>query len=76
LNLPAGWDFDVLFHGARAPGADGEADAHAEQQIASLDLPQTATNGPMLVVIGLGMLALGGLLGAGGWVLSDRRRAA
>jgi sortase len=57
LNLPAGWDFDVLFGGARHPGADGQADADADQQIAGLDLPQTATDGPMLVMIGLGLLA-------------------
>ncbi len=76
LNLPAGWDFDVLFGGARRPGADGQADADTEQQLASLDLPQAATDGPMLVMLGLGLLALGGLLGAGGWVLSDRRKAA
>lgn len=76
LNLPAGWDFDVLFGGARHPGADGQADADADQQVAGLDLPQTATDGPMLVMIGLGLLALGGLLGTGGWVLSERRKAA
>ena len=76
LNLPAGWDFDVLFGGARHPGADGQADADADQQVAGLDLPQTATDGPMLVMIGLGLLTLGGILGAGGWVLSERRRAA
>lgn len=76
LNLPAGWDFDVLFGGARHPGADGQAEADADQQIAGLDLPQTATDGPMLVMVGLGLLVLGGLLGAGGWVLSDRRRTA
>jgi Ca-activated chloride channel family protein len=76
LNLPAGWDFDVLFGGARHPGADGQTEADADQQIAGLDLPQTATDGPMLVMIGLGLLALGGLLGAGGWVLSDRRKTA
>jgi hypothetical protein len=73
LNLPAGWDFDVLFGGARHPGADGQADADADQQAAGLDLPQTATDGPMLVMIGLGLLALGGALGAGGWVLSWKR---
>ena len=76
LNLPAGWDFDVLFGGARHPGADGQADADADQQVAGLDLPQTATDSPMLVMIGLGLLTLGGILGAGGWVLSERRRAA
>jgi Ca-activated chloride channel family protein len=76
LNLPAGWDFDVLFGGARHPGADGQADADADQQVAGLDLPQTATDGPLLVMVGLGLLALGGLLGAGGWVLSGRRNAA
>ncbi|TCS02032.1 marine proteobacterial sortase target protein [Caulobacter sp. BK020] len=76
LNLPAGWDFDVLFGGARHPGADGQAEADADQQVAGLDLPQTATDGPMLVMVGLGLLALGGLLGAGGWILSDRRKAA
>ena len=76
LNLPAGWDFDVLFGGARHPGADGKADADADQQAAGLDLPQAATDGPMLVMIGLSLLALGGALGAGGWILSDRRKAA
>jgi len=76
LNLPAGWDFDVLFQGVRHPGADGQADADAETEVAGLDLPQTATDGPLLVMLGLGLLALGGLLGAGGWVLSDRRTAA
>lgn len=76
LNLPAGWDFDVLFGGARNPGADGQPDVDADQQGASLDLPQTATDGPMLVRIGLSLLLLGGLLGAGGWVLTERRKAA
>ena len=76
LNLPAGWDFDVLFGGARHPGADGSTEADADQQSAGLDLPQTATDGPMLIMIGLGLLALGGALGAGGWILSDRRKAA
>jgi Ca-activated chloride channel family protein len=76
LNLPAGWDFDVLFGGARHAGVDGEADADAKQQLAELDLPQTATDGPLLVMLGLGLLALGGLLGAGGWLLSDRRTTA
>ncbi|HEY0649388.1 marine proteobacterial sortase target protein [Phenylobacterium sp.] len=76
LNLPAGWDFDVLFGGARHPAADGPADAAAELEVAGLDLPQTATDGPMLVLLGLALLALGGLLGAGGWTLSDRRKAA
>jgi Ca-activated chloride channel family protein len=76
LSLPAGWDFDVLFGGARHPGADGQVDADADQQAASLELPQTATDGPMLVMIGLALLALGSALGAGGWVLSDRRKAA
>jgi Ca-activated chloride channel family protein len=76
LNLPAGWDFDVLFGGARHPGADGQVEADADQQVAGLDLPQTATDGPLLVMIGLGLLALGGMLGAGGWVLSGRRKAA
>jgi Ca-activated chloride channel family protein len=76
LNLPAGWDFDVLFGGARHPGADGQADAEADQQAAGLDLPQTATDGPMLVLVGLGLLVLGGVLGAGGWILSNRRPAA
>jgi len=75
LNLPAGWDFDVLFGGARHPGADGDVDADPEQR-AGLDLPQTATDGPMLVMIGLRLLALGGLLGAGGWLLAGRRTAA
>ena len=75
LNLPAGWDFDVLFGGARHPGADGQVDADADQA-AGLDLPQTATDGPMLLMLGLGLLALGAVLGAGGWVLSGRRAAA
>jgi Ca-activated chloride channel family protein len=76
LNLPAGWDFDVLFGGARHLGADGQADAKIDQLAAGLDLPQTGTDGPMLVIIGLSLLALGGALGAGGWMLSDRRKAA
>jgi len=74
LNLPAGWDFDALFRDGAA--ADGPADADANLEVAGLDLPQTATDGPLLVMLGLGLLALGGLLGAGGWILSDRRRAA
>jgi Ca-activated chloride channel family protein len=74
LNLPAGWDFDVLFGGERRPGAAGQVDA--EQDLASLDLPQTATDGSMRVLAGLALLALGGLLGAGGWVLAERRRPA
>jgi len=76
LNLPAGWDFDVLFGGARHAGADGQADADADQQASGLDLPQTATDGPLLVMVGLGLLFLGGALAAGGWILSDRRKAA
>ncbi|MET3525338.1 marine proteobacterial sortase target protein [Phenylobacterium koreense] len=76
LNLPAGWDFDVLFGGARHPGADGQADAEPGEQAGGLDLPQTATDGPMLVTIGLSLLALGGLMGAGGWMLAGRRKAA
>jgi Ca-activated chloride channel family protein len=75
LNLPAGWDFDVLFGGARHAGADGQAEGDAEQ-LAGLDLPQTATSGPMRVALGLGLLALGGALSAGGWALSGRRRIA
>jgi Ca-activated chloride channel family protein len=76
LNLPAGWDFDVLFGGARHPGADRSVDADADQQAAGVGLPQTATDGPMMVLTGLGLLALGGVLGAGGWLLSARRKAA
>lgn len=76
LNLPAGWDFDVLFGGARHPGADGQPDVDAAQQGAGLDLPQTATDGPMLVMVGLSLLLLGGVLGAGGWMLADRRKIA
>lgn len=74
LNLPAGWDFDTLFGGARQKDADVQG--QADQQIADLELPQTATDGPMLVLSGLALLALGGLMGAGGWVLSNRRKAA
>jgi len=74
LNLPAGWDFDALFGDCTT--GDSPADADANLEVAGLDLPQTATDGPLLVLLGLGLLALGGLLGAGGWVLSDRRRAA
>lgn len=74
LNLPAGWDFDTLFKGADHPDADGEIDAN--QKVAGLDLPQTATAGPLLVTLGLALLALSGLLGAGGWTLANRRQSA
>jgi Ca-activated chloride channel family protein len=74
LNLPAGWDFDTLFGGAKS-GAKDKAGAETDQQVAALDLPQTATDGPMLVMIGLGLLALGAALGAGGWVLADWKKA-
>jgi Ca-activated chloride channel family protein len=74
LNLPAGWDFDVLFGGARH-GAD-KAQADADQQVAELDLPQTATDAPMLIVLGLGLMGLSLALGAGGWFLANRRKAA
>jgi len=75
LNLPAGWDFDVLFGGAQRPAA-GQADADTELEVAGLDLPQTATDGPMLVMLGLSLLGLGAMLGAGGWILSGGRRSA
>lgn len=75
LNLPAGWDFDTLFRSAH-PAPDGQSNPDAEVDVAGLDLPQTATEGPMLVMLGLALLALGGLLGAGGWTLANRRTAA
>ncbi|KRA64961.1 marine proteobacterial sortase target protein [Caulobacter sp. Root655] len=74
LNLPAGWDFDLLFGGARH-GAD-KVDAEAGQQVAELDLPQTATNAPLMIVLGLSLMGLGLGLGAGGWFLAGRRKAA
>jgi len=74
LNLPAGWDFDILFGGARQKAGVGPG--QAGQQVAGLDLPQTGTDGPMLVISGLALLALSGLISAGGWVLSKRRKAA
>lgn len=75
LNLPDGWDFDVLFNGAREAGADGPAKVDAPSDGGGLDLPQTASEGPMRVTIGLALLALAGLLGTGGWILSTRRTA-
>lgn len=76
LNLPAGWDFDALFGEAREAGSDGKTGAEADQAADAVDLPQTATDGPMLVLIGLGLLVLSGALGAGGWALAERRKAA
>jgi Ca-activated chloride channel family protein len=75
LNLPAGWDFDALFNRKAATGA-GDAPADPEQQLAQLDLPQTATDAPILILAGLGLMALALALGAGGWALGRRRVAA
>ncbi len=75
LNLPAGWDFDALFNRKASTGT-GDAPADPEQQIAQLDLPQTATDAPMLILAGLGLMALALALGAGGWALGRRRTAA
>ncbi|NGM49213.1 marine proteobacterial sortase target protein [Caulobacter sp. 602-2] len=75
LNLPAGWDFDALFNRKASTGT-GDAPADPEQQIAQLDLPQTATDAPMLILAGLGLMALALVLGAGGWALGRRRTAA
>jgi Ca-activated chloride channel family protein len=73
LNLPAGWDFDILFGGAGRPAADSKADA--DQHFSDLGLPQTATDGPMLVMIGFILMALGGSLGAVGWVATNGGKA-
>lgn len=75
LNLPAGWDFDALFNRKAATG-NGDAPADPEQQIAQLDLPQTATDAPMLILTGLGLMILALALGAGGWVLGRRKATA
>jgi len=75
LNLPAGWDFDALFN-RKAETSAADVPADPEQQIAQLDLPQTATDAPMLILMGLGLTTLALALGAGGWVLGRRRTAA
>ncbi|PVM90629.1 marine proteobacterial sortase target protein [Caulobacter endophyticus] len=75
LNLPAGWDFDALFNRKAETGA-ADAPADPEQQIAQLDLPQTATDAPMLILTGLGLMALALALGGGGWALGRRRSVA
>lgn len=74
LNLPAGWDFDALF--GDAEGTEAAAEAGAGQPVAGLDLPQTATDAQLRLAVGLALLALAGLLGAGGWAVSSRRRVA
>ena len=75
INLPAGWDFDTLFGGdaARAAMHHSEAmAAHAAEQAAQLDLPQTATGFVGLIAQGLALL----LAGFGGLLLLRHRRAA
>ena len=75
LNLPAGWDFDALFNRKAATG-NADAPADPEQQLAQLDLPETATDAPMLMLAGLALIALALGLGAGGWALGRRKVAA
>ncbi|MDG2531237.1 marine proteobacterial sortase target protein [Caulobacter endophyticus] len=72
LNLPTGWDFDALFN-RKAANGNADAPADPEQQVAQLDLPQTATDAPMLILTGLGLMALALMLGAGGWALGRRK---
>jgi Ca-activated chloride channel family protein len=67
INLPAGWDFDVLFGGAAAKAAMANAADRANGSVTDasqqIDLPQTATNywPPLrngLLVALLGMIGL------------------
>jgi len=64
LLLPAGWDFDVLFHGQEARAGQG-GDMQPAEQAEAMDLPETATGymGPLsrgaaLLLVGLAGLAL------------------
>ncbi|WP_018261055.1 marine proteobacterial sortase target protein [Methylobacterium sp. WSM2598] len=69
LNLPAGWDFSALFGGeGRLPRARrAEAPVpRAAQEGRGVDLPQTGTDAPALLWLGLVLAGLGaGLLGRG-----------
>ncbi len=71
INLPAGWDFETLFGGeaGRAAMHNSEEQAAAAEQVAQLDLPQTATGFAATLLNGLVML----LLGLTGLVLMRRR---
>jgi Ca-activated chloride channel family protein len=72
INLPAGWDFDLLFgqDAVQAAPKDGSGDL-AAMQAQALELPQTATG--FLGLIGKGLaLMLAGLTG----LALLRRRAA
>ncbi len=63
INLPHGWDFDVLMNGN--PDAAGPADGTMPAEAAELlELPQTGTDAATMVKIGLVLmlLALGGLI--------------
>ncbi len=75
LNLPAGWDFDALFGGVRHGAQRPPAGAEAGQGVEGVDLPQTATDAPLLMLLGLGGLAAGAAVAGGTWV-AQRRRAA
>jgi Ca-activated chloride channel family protein len=59
LDLPAGWDVDAWFGKV---ATDAPAEASADQPPPALDLPQTATDARLLVLIGAGLLLLAALV--------------
>jgi Ca-activated chloride channel family protein len=73
INLPAGWDFDILMGGDAAKAAMKNAAEHAGTSLAGtadmIELPQTATNFMAGLVNGL-LLLLVGAIG----LLCQRRR--
>ncbi len=73
INLPAGWDFDVLFGGESGKAAMRNTDtmaARAAKQAAQLDLPQTATGFAGMMAQGLALV----LVGLGGLFIIRHRR--
>ena len=70
LNLPHGWDFDILFHGNpnRGPGRD----VVPADELALLELPETGTEAARLMQGGAMLL----LIALAGLALSRRRKAA
>ena len=69
LNLPKGWNFEVLFNGA---GDLAPADPSIGQTAEAMELPQTATDAAALIRGGLWLV----LLGLAGLLATRRRRAA
>jgi Ca-activated chloride channel family protein len=65
INLPAGWDFDILMGGDAAKAAMKNAAEHAGASIAEtadvVELPQTATNFMSALVNGLLLLLVGAI---------------